>query len=162
MEPYLLKIKDILTIKEETGRLKAAGKTVVFTNGCFDMLHPGHSRYLSAAKGLGDYLVVAVNTDRSVRAIKGPNRPIILEKERAEMVAALGCVDAVTLFDKDDPLDVIEAIIPSILVKGGDWAEDQIIGAGIVKEAGGMVKRIPFISGYSTSAIIRKIEKGSG
>ena len=160
MEPYREKIKDLLTIKKETGLLKASGKTTVFTNGCFDILHPGHARYLYEAKGLGDYLIVAVNSDRSVRALKGPDRPIFLENERAEMVAALGCVDAVTIFDEDDPLRVIEDLIPNVLVKGGDWAEDQIIGAPVVKQAGGKVKRIPFVPGYSTTDIIQKITKG--
>jgi len=143
--------------EEECLRLKAAGKKVVFTNGCFDLLHPGHTRYLCAARELGDHLVVAVNSDRSVKTIKDPRRPIFVDDLRAEMVAALGFVDSVLIFEEDNPLPVIRQLMPDVLVKGGDWAEDEIIGADVVKAAGGEVKRIPFVAGFSTSAIIEKV-----
>jgi len=138
--------------------LKKEGKRIVFTNGCFDILHPGHTRYLQAAKALGDFLVVAVNSDRSVRSIKTPDRPVTPEQDRAELLAALGCVDGVVLFDQEDPLEVISRLVPHVLVKGGDWAEDAIIGGELVKNAGGEVRRIPFEPGYSTTDIIRKIK----
>jgi len=158
MEQYRLKVKQLPEIKQEIDRFKGRGKKVVFTNGCFDLLHPGHARYLWATKQLGDFLVVAVNSDRSVRSIKGEGRPVVPEQERAEMVAALGCVDGVVIFDEDTPLRVIEYLLPDVLVKGGDWQEDRIVGADVVKKAGGAVKRIPFVPGYSTSAIINAIK----
>jgi len=157
MERYRLKIKDLHDIKEEIEKLKVKGKKIVFTNGCFDILHPGHARYLSSAKALGDYLVVAVNSDRSVRAIKGEGRPVIPEAERAELVAALSFVDGVTIFDEDNPLRVIQSLMPDVLVKGGDWKEEDIIGADVVKKAGGEVKRISFVNGFSSSDLIGKI-----
>jgi len=157
MEEYRKKIKHPSDLKKEIEALKAQGKRIVFTNGCFDLLHPGHMRYLYAARQLGDCLVVAVNTDRSVKAIKGANRPIQSQDERAEVLAALSFVDAVVLFDEDNPLKVIRHLVPDVLVKGGDWSEDKIIGADVVKKAGGVVKSLPFVSGYSTSAIIEKI-----
>jgi rfaE bifunctional protein nucleotidyltransferase chain/domain len=160
MEEYRLKIKDLPLIKKEMEQLRAQGKRIVFTNGCFDILHPGHSRYLWAARQLGDYLIVAVNSDRSVRAIKGPGRPIMSQEERTELLAALGFVDAVVIFDEDNPLQVIEALVPDILVKGGDWPEDRIIGADVVQRAGGEVRRIPFVTGHSTTAIIEKTKRG--
>lgn len=157
MEQYRLKVKALPEIKNEIDQLKAQGKRIVFTNGCFDLLHPGHARYLWATKQSGDYLVVAVNSDRSVRSIKGQGRPVVSEQERAEMVAALACVDGVVIFDEDTPLRVIEYLLPDVLVKGGDWQENQIVGADVVKKAGGTVKRIPFVPGYSTSAMLAKI-----
>ncbi|MGD2124439.1 MAG: D-glycero-beta-D-manno-heptose 1-phosphate adenylyltransferase [Desulfobacteraceae bacterium] len=157
MEKYRLKVKQISAIKEEIDQLRAEGKRIVFTNGVFDILHAGHTRYLYAARELGDYLVVAINSDRSVRAIKGEGRPIMGEGQRTELLAALSCVDGVVLFDEDNPLKVIQHLVPDVLVKGEDWAEDEIIGADIVKKAGGEVKRIPFIAGYSTTDIIKKI-----
>jgi D-beta-D-heptose 7-phosphate kinase/D-beta-D-heptose 1-phosphate adenosyltransferase len=160
MEEYRKKIKDLSSVSEAIQALKALGKKIVFTNGCFDLLHPGHTRYLYAARQMGDYLVVAVNTDRSVKIIKGVHRPIQSQDERAEMLAALSFVDAVVLFDEDNPLNVIRHLLPSVLVKGGDWTEDKIIGADVVKKAGGVVKSLPFVSGYSTSGIIRKIREG--
>ncbi len=159
METYHKKIKTLDETKEVCDRAKARGKKVVFTNGCFDILHPGHTRYLSAARQLGNLLVVAVNSDRSVRAIKGPERPIRTEQTRAELLAALSSVDTVLIFDEDDPFEVIQYLLPDILVKGGDWADDEIIGADVVKEAGGEVKRIPFITGFSTTDLIEKILK---
>ena len=157
MERYRLKIKDLHEIKEEIEKLKAKGQKIVFTNGCFDILHPGHTRYLFSARALGDYLVVAVNSDRSVRAIKGEGRPIIPQAGRAELVAALSFVDGVIIFDEDNPLRVIQSLMPDILVKGGDWKEVEIIGADVVKKAGGEVKRISFVTGFSTSDVIEKI-----
>jgi rfaE bifunctional protein nucleotidyltransferase chain/domain len=159
MEKYRLKIKALEETREECTRLKASGKRVVFTNGCFDILHPGHARYLYAARQLGDYLVVAVNSDRSVKVIKGPNRPVLNEQVRAEILAALSFVDSVVIFDEDNPLKVIQYLLPNILVKGGDWSEDNIIGADVVKEAGGVVKRIPFVSGFSTTDLIEKVRE---
>lgn len=159
MERYRLKIKEPPEIKEEIERFKAEGKRIVFTNGCFDILHPGHTRYLFSARELGDYLIVAVNSDRSVRAIKGAGRPVIPQDERAELLAALGCVDGVLIFDEDNPLKVIQYLVPHILVKGGDWEEDEIIGADVVKGAGGEVRRIPFISGHSTTDILKRMDR---
>ena len=137
--------------------LRHDGKTVVFINGVFDLLHLGHIRYLQDARREGDALVVALNSDRSVRAIKGPARPINTERERAEVVAALGCVDAVVVFDEDDPQQVITRLQPDVLVKGADWPADRIIGRETVEARGGRVVRIPLAEGYSTSAIIEKI-----
>ena len=159
MEQYRLKVKDLIETKREIDQLKAQGKRIVFTNGCFDLLHPGHARYLWAARQMGDFLLAAVNSDRSVKAIKGKGRPVIPEEERAEMLAALAFVDGVVIFDEDTPLRVIETLLPNVLVKGGDWQEDQIVGADAVKKAGGKVKSIPFVSGYSTTAMIQKIKE---
>jgi D-beta-D-heptose 7-phosphate kinase/D-beta-D-heptose 1-phosphate adenosyltransferase len=140
-------------------RLRAAGGTVVFTNGVFDLLHPGHVRYLQRARALGDALIVGLNSDRSVRAIKGPSRPINPERERAEVVAALACVDAVVIFDADTPHDLIAALQPDVLVKGADWAADAIVGRDIVEARGGRVVRIPVEHGYATTSIIEKIRR---
>ena len=157
METYRLKIKDMGAVKDEIAHLKAEGQRIVFTNGCFDILHSGHARYLFAARQLGDHLVVAVNSDRSVKAIKESGRPIVAQEDRAELVAALGCVDTVLIFDEDNPYNVIKGLRPDVLVKGGDWAEEEIIGADLVKEAGGTVERISFVTGYSTTDIIARI-----
>ena len=157
MDKYYHKIKTLKETKTQCDQLKASGEKIVFTNGCFDILHPGHTRYLFATRELGDYLVVAVNSDRSVRAIKGSKRPILNEKIRAELVAALSCVDCVLIFDEDNPLEVIRYLLPDILVKGGDWSEEEIIGADVVKKAGGEVKIIQYITGFSTSDLIKKI-----
>jgi len=159
MEEYRKKIKNLPELKKEIEALKAHGKRIVFTNGCFDLLHPGHIRYLYAARQMGDYLVVALNTDRSVKIIKGASRPIQSQDERTELLAALSFVDAVVLFDEDNPLMVIQQLVPNVLVKGGDWTEDKIIGADVVKKAGGVVKSLPFVAGYSTTALIEKIRK---
>jgi rfaE bifunctional protein nucleotidyltransferase chain/domain len=140
-------------------KLRAAGRTVVFTNGVFDLLHPGHIRYLQQARGLGDALIVGVNSDRSVRSNKGPERPITPEAERAEVLLALACVDAVVVFDAPTPHDLIAAIQPDVLVKGADWAENAIVGRDIVEARGGRVVRMTIEPGYSTTAIIEKIKK---
>jgi D-beta-D-heptose 7-phosphate kinase/D-beta-D-heptose 1-phosphate adenosyltransferase len=153
-------VSKVLSLSEAEAfvyRLRQDRRTVVFTNGVFDLLHPGHVRYLQAARREGDALIVAVNSDRSVRAIKGAGRPVIAENERAEVVAALACVDAVTVFDQDDPATIIGRLQPDILAKGADWAPDAIIGRDIVEARGGRVVRIPVAEGYSTSEIVRKI-----
>jgi D-beta-D-heptose 7-phosphate kinase/D-beta-D-heptose 1-phosphate adenosyltransferase len=162
MEHYRAKIRPLDALRDEIERLKATGKRVVFTNGCFDLLHPGHTRYLCAARAMGDYLVVAVNSDRSVRSIKGEKRPIVPEDARTEVLAALEFVDAIVLFEEDNPLRVIQMLQPDVLVKGGDWKEEDIIGADVVRETGGDVRRIPVVPGYSTSAVVDKILKDSG
>lgn len=138
-------------------RLRAAGKTIVFTNGVFDLLHPGHVRYLQHARTLGDVLIVGVNSDRSVRTNKGPGRPITVEAERVELLEALACVDAVVVFDEETPHEIISAVQPDVLVKGADWAEDAIVGRDIVEARGGRVVRVPVEAGYSTTAILAKI-----
>ena len=143
--------------RELVSSLKQSGKRVVFTNGCFDILHPGHARYLQEARALGDHLIVAVNSDRSVRAIKGEKRPLMPEEARAGMIASLRCVDSVLIFDQETPLMVIRELLPDILVKGGDWKEDEIVGSREVRESGGRVVRIPFVDSYSTTAIIKNI-----
>ena len=135
--------------------------TVVFTNGVFDLLHPGHVRYLQRARGLGDALIVGVNSDRSVRANKGPTRPITPEDERVEILLALSAVDAVVIFDEDTPHAVISALQPDVLVKGADWAEHAIVGRDVVEARGGRVVRIPVEAGHSTSEIVEKIRRGS-
>jgi D-beta-D-heptose 7-phosphate kinase/D-beta-D-heptose 1-phosphate adenosyltransferase len=144
---------------EWVGKLKGQGKRVVFTNGCFDVLHPGHTRYLAEARKLGDVLLVAVNSDRSVRSLKGPGRPIFPENERAETLAALEAVDYVTIFDDLTPQAVIARMLPQILVKGGDWELDEIVGRAEVEAAGGQVLAIPLVPGFSTSAIIQAAAK---
>ncbi|MCI5160448.1 MAG: D-glycero-beta-D-manno-heptose 1-phosphate adenylyltransferase [Candidatus Electrothrix sp. AX5] len=137
--------------------MRAQGSKIVFTNGCFDILHAGHVSYLEEARRCGDCLVIGLNSDRSVQALKGPSRPVNSELERARVLAALGCVDFVVLFDEDTPLRLITALLPDILVKGADWSEDQIAGAAEVKAAGGKIVRIPFICQTSTTGIIDKI-----
>lgn len=159
MDDYRDKIKSLEDLIREIQRLKTQGRRVVFTNGCFDILHPGHTRYLWQARQLGDYLVVAVNSDRSVRAIKGAERPVVPQDARAEVLAALGFVDAVVIFDEETPLRVIEALLPHVLVKGGDWPEDRIVGADVVKGAGGEVRSIPFVEGHSTTSMLAKIRR---
>lgn len=139
------------------GRLRGSGKAVVLTNGVFDLLHPGHVRYLQEARRQGDALIVAINSDRSVRAVKREGRPIVPEAERAEVVAALASVDAVVVFDEETPHQIISALQPDVLVKGADWPADRIVGRDIVEARGGRVVRIPLAAGYSTSAIIGKI-----
>jgi rfaE bifunctional protein nucleotidyltransferase chain/domain len=138
--------------------VKAGGGRVVFTNGVFDLLHPGHVRYLRQARTLGDTLVVGVNTDRSVRIIKGDSRPVTPEGERAEILAALTCVDVVVLFDEETPYELIKRLQPDVLVKGADWSEASMIGREIVESRGGRVVRVPFETGYSTTGIIEKVK----
>jgi D-beta-D-heptose 7-phosphate kinase/D-beta-D-heptose 1-phosphate adenosyltransferase len=138
--------------------LRASGKTIVFTNGVFDLLHIGHLRYLEEARGLGDVLLVGINSDRSVRQLKGAGRPITAEGERAEVLAALTCVDGVVIFDEETPRDLIQAIQPDVLVKGSDWAEDAIVGRDIVEARGGRVVRVAIQPGHSTTRIVEKIK----
>jgi D-glycero-beta-D-manno-heptose 1-phosphate adenylyltransferase len=149
----------VLTIPEASAwraTLAQQQRRVVFTNGVFDILHPGHVRYLAEARRQGDALIVAVNSDRSVRAIKGPSRPVHPEAERAEVLAALAAVDAVVVFDQDTPWDIINAIQPDVLVKGADWAHDAIVGRDIVEARGGVVVRVKVEEGHSTTGLIQK------
>jgi len=155
----VLSIPEAVTLVESRRRL---GQRVVFTNGVFDLLHPGHVRYLQAARSEGDVLVVGINSDRSVRANKGPSRPIVPEHERAEVLEALACVDAVVVFDEETPAAIIEALQPDVLVKGADWAADAVVGRDTVEARGGKVVRMPIESGWSTSAIIERAKSGSG
>lgn len=135
---------------------RANGRRVVFTNGVFDLLHPGHVRYLKAARALGDVLVVGVNSDRSVRANKGPSRPVMPERERVEVLEALSAVDAAVIFDEETPQVIIDRLKPDVLVKGADWAADAIVGRETVEAHGGRVVRVPIEAGWSTSAIIER------
>jgi len=146
-------------LREERVRLRAEGKRLVFTNGCFDILHVGHVRYLKRAREHGDALVVAINSDRSVRELKGAGRPIMSEQERAEMLAALRVVDYVTVFDDLSPRALIAEVLPDVLVKGGDYQLNEIHGREEVEAAGGRVLSLPFVEGASTSSIIEKIKK---
>jgi rfaE bifunctional protein nucleotidyltransferase chain/domain len=146
---------------ERVRELKREGKRVVFTNGCFDLLHPGHTRYLAEARKLGDVLLVAVNSDRSVRVLKGPGRPVFPQNERAEILAALACVDYVTIFDELTPRELVARMLPQILVKGGNWPPDQIVGREEVEAAGGKVALIPVIAGFSTSSLVEAAAKAS-
>ena len=153
------KIQSIARLQRIVGNLKRQGKKVVFTNGCFDILHVGHVRYLSKARETGDLLIVGLNTDRSVRTIKGEQRPIVSERERAEVLAALAIVDYIVLFDEPDPLRLITALKPDILVKGADWAKDEIVGRDVVEKGGGKVIRIPLVPGSSSTNLIDRIIK---
>lgn len=141
----------------EAARLKAAGKKLVFTNGVFDLLHVGHLRYLTQARALGDALAVGLNADACVKRLKGDKRPILPENERAELLAGLSCVDYVCLFPEDDPRELIKAVVPQLLVKGGDWPIDKILGRDTVEAAGGKVLSLPFVEGRSTTSIVQDI-----
>jgi len=153
------KIKTVLELRPLLDILQAMGKKIVFTNGCFDLIHTGHTRYLAKAKSLGDLLIVAVNSDSSVRMIKGEKRPINTQAERAETLAALESVDFVTIFDEPDPYKIISDLQPDVLVKGGDWPIEKIIGKDIVEARGGKVVNVPYVEGASTTGIIEKILK---
>lgn len=144
--------KDLTRFLESQGN-----KKIVFTNGCFDLLHVGHVRYLQEARALGDLLVVGLNTDESVRKLKGPTRPVQVEDDRAEILAALSCVSAVTFFSEETPLKLIETVKPAVLVKGGDWPAEKIVGYDFIKSRGGLVKSLPFHPGRSTTGLITKI-----
>jgi len=161
------KVVDCQTLKGKVDSFKQAGNRVVFTNGCFDLLHVGHVHCLQEARRQGDCLVVAVNSDASMQKMKGPRRPIVPEDERAEMVAALECVDWVTIFDEPDPLKLIELLVPNVLAKGADWKEGEIVGADVVTAADGKVVRIDLKLGLSTTRLIETIltryaEQGPG
>ncbi len=150
----------LLTTEQATAfanRLRAAGGTVVFTNGVFDLLHPGHVRYLRQARALGDALIVAVNSDNSVRANKVPGRPVNPEHERAEILLALDSVDAAVIFDEETPHAIVSAIQPDILVKGADWGPENVVGRDVVEACGGRVVRVDLAPGYSTSELIRRV-----
>lgn len=156
MSEKVLTREEALRVREG---LRAAGRHLVFTNGCFDILHVGHVRYLAAARALGDVLLVAINSDRAVRELKGANRPVMNEADRAEMLAALSAVDYVTIFDEDSPRKLIGDLTPDVLVKGGDYQLDEIHGREEVERAGGRVFALPFTEGASTTGIIERIKK---
>jgi D-beta-D-heptose 7-phosphate kinase/D-beta-D-heptose 1-phosphate adenosyltransferase len=145
---------ELISILED---LRQQGKKIVFTNGCFDLLHVGHIRYLKEAKGYGDILIVAVNSDSSVKSIKGDKRPIVSQSERAEVLAALEMIDYVTMFDEGTPCNVIKKLQPDVLIKGGDWTVEKIVGKDIVEKIGGKVLSIPFHKGASTTGIIERV-----
>jgi rfaE bifunctional protein nucleotidyltransferase chain/domain len=152
------KISDLFSLKEKIERYKNTGSRIVFTNGCFDILHEGHATYLEAARKTGDYLIVGLNSDSSIKAIKGPGRPVNNESSRARLLAALGCVDHIVLFSEETPLELIKAILPDVLVKGADWSVDKIVGAKEVLEAGGKVINIDMVEGFSTTGLIDQIK----
>ena len=154
MHPAVLTLEQTIV---RFGRQKRNGKRVVFTNGCFDLLHPGHIRSLEAARALGDILIVGLNGDESIRALKGPGRPVIPAAERAEILASLECVDAVLIFDELTPQKVIASLLPDVLVKGGDWPGNQIVGREEVEASGGKVVLVDVVPGYSTTEILDKI-----
>jgi len=150
-------IQDREVLSKILAKERQNGKIIVFTNGCFDLLHAGHVRYLNAARKQGDLLVVGLNSDASVRSIKGEKRPIVPQEQRAEVLAGLECVDYVSIFDEPDPLRLIQSLKPHVLAKGADWAEENIIGGDFVKSIGGRVERIHLVPGASTTAIIERI-----
>ena len=152
-------ILDGAGLERFVGDARAANRTIAFTNGVFDILHPGHLRYLQAARSHGDLLIIGLNSDASVRRNKGPSRPINPQHERAEVLAALACVDAVSIFDDDTPADIIRRVQPDVLVKGADWPADQIVGRDTVEARGGKVILEPVEQGYATTAIIEKIRR---
>jgi len=154
LHPAVLTLEEIIV---RFGREKRNGKRVVFTNGCFDLLHPGHIRSLEAARALGDILIVGLNSDESVRTLKGVGRPVTPAPERAEILASLECVDAVLIFDELTPQKIVAALLPDILVKGGDWPGDQIVGREEVEATGGKVVLVDVVPGYSTTEILKKI-----
>ena len=153
------KIKSIRQLRSILNRLRKQKKRIVFTNGCFDLFHIGHLRYLQRARRHGDRLVVGINSDRSVRLVKPAGRPILPQMERAEFLAALSCVDFVTIFDEPDPLRIISSLRPDVLIKGSDWLKDRIIGRDVVEGYGGRVHRVPLLKGHSTTRLIRQILK---
>jgi D-beta-D-heptose 7-phosphate kinase/D-beta-D-heptose 1-phosphate adenosyltransferase len=150
---------DVAALRAALAPLRAAGKRIVFTNGCFDLLHPGHVRYLATARALGDVLVVGLNSDASVRRLKGPGRPVLGARERAEVLAGLAAVDHVIVFEEDTPRELIAALAPDVLAKGADWAPEDIVGRVEVESAGGRVERIPLVPGISTSELLRRIRE---
>lgn len=155
------KIQTAEALRDTVARWRAGGDRVVFTNGCFDILHYGHLHYLAEARDLGQRLVVGLNSGDSVRRLKGPSRPINDEATRAHLLAALEVVDAVAFFDTDTPMELIQTILPDVLVKGGDWRPEQIVGSDVVLANGGQVLSLPFVEGYSTTNIERKIRGGA-
>ena len=154
-----MKIKTLSEAKKTVATWKAKGNKIVFTNGCFDILHLGHVDYLEKARGLGDKLILGLNTDDSVSRFKGPDRPIQDENSRARILAAFQFVDLVVFFNEDTPLDLISVLVPDVLVKGSDYLAENIVGADVVKKAGGKVETIDFVPGYSTTRIVEKIKR---
>ncbi len=152
-------VLDLATARDQRASWREAGLTVAFTNGCFDLLHAGHVALLEAARRQGSRLIVGLNSDRSVRALKGPERPILPEAERAEALSAMECVDAVVVFDEPTPAEVIAVLVPDVLVKGADWGETAIVGREIVEAAGGRVVRVPLVDQRSTSVIVERIRR---
>jgi D-beta-D-heptose 7-phosphate kinase/D-beta-D-heptose 1-phosphate adenosyltransferase len=157
VDPPRRKVYRLDELAAERERLRAAGRSVVLTNGCFDLLHVGHLTSLQQARGLGDVLIVALNSDASVRRLKGPRRPLVAEAERAELLAALECVDYVVVFDQDTPDQVYTALRPDILAKGGDWSSDQLPGHELIEGYGGRVVILPYRSGFSTTGLLERI-----
>lgn len=155
------KYKSAAELEATLQRLRAEGKRIVFTNGCFDLLHPGHVHLLRAAKQAGDVLVVAINTDASVKRLKGEGRPVLTTEERAELLCALEMVDYVVSFEEADPLTLIRRLSPDVLVKGGDWAKDRVVGADWVEGRGGEVLIVPQRPGYSTTALLARIDEAA-
>ena len=151
----------VMSLPEATAwvaRVRSTGRRIVFTNGVFDLLHPGHVRYLTEARKHGDVLIVGINSDRSVRALaKAADRPVTTEAERAEVLSALAAVDAVVVFDEETPQAIVSTLLPDVLVKGADWAEDAIVGRDVVEGHGGKVVRVPVVGGYSTTKILEKV-----
>jgi D-beta-D-heptose 7-phosphate kinase/D-beta-D-heptose 1-phosphate adenosyltransferase len=160
MKPRSTRLFDAADAARFARSVQAAGGTVVFTNGVFDLLHPGHVRFLRQARALGDALIVAVNSDRSVRANKGPERPIVPEAERAEVLLALAAVDAVVVFDEETPLAIVSAVAPDVLVKGADWGPGNIVGRDVVEGRGGRVVRLELAPGFSTTELVRRARAG--
>lgn len=154
-----MKIVDIVNIREICGRARAAGRKIVFTNGCFDLIHPGHIYSLHRARAEGDMLVVGLNSDSSVRALKGENRPIFSERERAETLAALSVVDNVVVFSEETPLNLILAVMPDVLAKGGDYSPESVVGRAEVEANGGRLMLIPNLPGFSTTSLFEKLKK---
>ena len=156
------KLKSLDELAVIAAQARQKGKCVVFTNGCFDILHRGHVHILRQAKAAGDLLIVALNSDRSVKELKGDKRPVLTETDRIELIGAMEMVDYVVVFDEPDPYMLIAAIKPNVLVKGGDWSTEKIVGADLVEQAGGRVAVIPYLTGFSTSEIIERILKENG
>jgi len=152
------KIKTLSQLKKVLKKYKARKKRIVFTNGCFDILHPGHVSYLQKARSLGGALVIGLNSDLSVRNLKGKSRPVVSERNRAMVLSALSCVDFIVVFDSFTPIRLIKAISPDVLVKGGDWKIKEIVGSDFVKSYGGTVKSLPYLKGFSTKGLIKKIK----
>ena len=153
------KILERNTAVRRVNSWRVKGEKIVFTNGCFDLVHLGHISYLEEARSLGDRLVIGLNTDRSVQRLKGPKRPVLNENDRARLLAALECTDLIVLFDEETPFELIKAVLPNVLIKGGDYEPDQIVGADLVKKNGGEVQVLPFVSGYSTTSLIKRIQE---
>jgi rfaE bifunctional protein nucleotidyltransferase chain/domain len=151
--------RTLAELAREREAWKAEGRRVVFTNGCFDLLHAGHLALLEAARGQGDVLIVAINSDASVRGLKGEGRPVVPQQERAEVLEALEAVDRVVIYDEPTPLETIRALVPDVLVKGADWAEDNIVGRDVVEAAGGRVVRVELVPGESTSAVLERVRR---